>query len=359
MPSVSRARRLAARAVRALTHPLLPDDYLGMINPRWSARELTGTVVETRDETAAARTVVVRPTRPWPGHRAGQYVRIGVALDGRRHWRAYSLTSDPGEPLISVTVKHVRAGAVSPFFARDARPGALVYLGDVEGAFALPDPPPARVLMLSAGSGVTPIRAMLRELDLRRALDDVVHVHSSRSADEVIFGAELRALATARPGYRLVEHHSAGRGRLTPADLDDLCPDWRDRAAFLSAPRAMLDAFAARWAHDGADARLSVERFQPVIGEGDGATSSAGGTIRLRVSGVEVTCAPGVSVLVGAEQAGVRLQHGCRMGICHTCLGRLTSGRMRDLRTGEIIEGDDQFVRVCVNAPDGDVELDL
>lgn len=99
------------RAVRALTHPLLPDDYLGLIDPRWSARELTGTVVQARDETADSRTVVVRPTRPWPGHRAGQYVRIGVLRDGRRCWRAYSLTSDPGQPLISVTVKHVPSGS--------------------------------------------------------------------------------------------------------------------------------------------------------------------------------------------------------------------------------------------------------
>jgi ferredoxin-NADP reductase len=318
---------------------------------------LTGTIVDVRAETADTRTVVVRPTRAWPGHRAGQYVRIGVTLDGRRHWRAYSLTSDPGDAVLSVTVKHVAAGEVSPFFARDARPGALVFLGEAEGVFTLPDPTPDRVLMLSAGSGITPIRALLRELDRRGAPADVVHVHSARDADDVVFGAELRALAAARPGYALVEHHSAAAGRLAPADLDDLCPDWRDRAAFLSAPRAMLDAFGARWTDDGDPARLSVERFQPVIGTGAG--DSTGGTVRLRASGVEAVCAPGVSVLAGAEEAGVALRHGCRMGICHTCLGRLTSGRLRDLRTGEIVEGDDRFVRICVNAPEGDVELDL
>src|SRR5260370_41775468 len=139
-PKVSAFRRQFLRAAQALTTPLVPDDYLGLLDPRWSARELTGTIERIKPETADAATVVVRPSFPWSGHRPGQYLRIGAELNGIRHWRAYSLTSDPDHPdgLVSITVKHVESGLMSPFFTRRVEPGARVFLGDVEGGVRLP-----------------------------------------------------------------------------------------------------------------------------------------------------------------------------------------------------------------------------
>jgi hypothetical protein len=155
--------------------------------------------MEVRPETAEASTVVVRPSFPWPGHRPGQYLRIGVELNGIRHWRAYSLTSDPDHPdgLVSITVKHVAGGKISPYFTRQAESGSMVFLGEVEGEFRLPDPTPDRVLCISAGSGVTPIWSMLRDLERRDALSDVFHLHCSRTAEEVIFGDYLRRMNAA------------------------------------------------------------------------------------------------------------------------------------------------------------------
>ena len=125
-----------------MTTPLVPDDYLGLLDPRWSARELTGTIARIKPETEEAATVVVRPSFPWPGHRPGQYLRIGAELNGIRHWRAYSLTSDPDHPdgLVSITVKHVPEGLMSPYFTRQITPGEMVYLGEVEGEFRMPEP---------------------------------------------------------------------------------------------------------------------------------------------------------------------------------------------------------------------------
>ena len=142
------------------------------------------------------------------------------------------------------------------------------------------------------------------------------------------------------------------------ADLDELVPDWRERDVFLSGPRDMIDALEEHWGIEGDAERLRTERFQPVIGEGteDG---GEGGGVRFRVTDVEAACEPGVSILVGGERAGATLPFGCRMGICHTCVGRLRSGRVRDLRTGEIEGEEGQMVRTCVNAPEGDIEIDL
>ena len=168
-PKIKPLHSRLLKSARGLTTPLLPDDYLALMNPLWSTRELRGTIERIQPETPEASTIVIRPVHEWPGHEPGQYLRIGVEIDGRRHWRAYSLTADPGHPdgLISITVKHVPAGRMSPHFTRRIEPGATVYLGGVEGTFGLPDPLPPKLLFVSAGSGITPIMSMLRELERR------------------------------------------------------------------------------------------------------------------------------------------------------------------------------------------------
>src|SRR3954451_14234842 len=132
-PQVPTLQRKALGALRSLFTPLLPDDYLELINPLWSTQELRGRIESIERETDDAVTVVIRPGWEWPGHEPGQYLRIGVIVDGVHHWRAYSLTSDPGraDGCISITPKLVEVGKVSPFFNREARPGSIVRLGGV------------------------------------------------------------------------------------------------------------------------------------------------------------------------------------------------------------------------------------
>src|SRR3954447_22901090 len=156
-PNVPVVRRRALRLVSSLFSPLLPDDYLELINPLWSTQELRGRIERIERETATAATIYIKPGGEWPGHQPGQYLRIGMVVDGVHHWRAYSLTSDPGRPdgCISITRKLVEDGVVSPYVVRHARPGQVVRLGGVEGTFVLPDPLPERMLFLSAGSGIT------------------------------------------------------------------------------------------------------------------------------------------------------------------------------------------------------------
>jgi ferredoxin-NADP reductase len=346
------------KSARGLTTPLLPDDYLALINPLWSTRVLRGTIERIQPETPEASTIVIRPAHEWPGHEAGQYLRIGVEIDGRRHWRAYSLTADPGHPdgLISITVKHVAEGRMSPHFTRRIEPGATVYLGGVEGTFGLPDPLPPKLLFVSAGSGITPIMSMLRELERRDALGDVVHVHSERRAESVIFADLLNGMAERHPGYVRHTHYTESRERLGAAAISELCGDWRDRFTLASGPGAMLDAISEHWEAEGDPELLDMERFQPVIG---GGAEGEGGTVRFRVTDVEATCGAGVPILAGGEEAGADLAYGCRMGICHTCVGRLAEGRVRDLRTGEVSGEQGEMIRICINAPEGHVEVDL
>ncbi|HVD40719.1 MAG TPA: ferredoxin reductase [Solirubrobacterales bacterium] len=359
VPNVPKARQRALHAVRSLFTPLLPDDYLELINPLWSTQELRGRIERIEKETADAVTVLIRPGFDWPGHRPGQYLRIGVIVDGVHHWRAYSLTTDPGRPdgLIGITPKLVDAGKVSPYLVYRAREGDVVRLGGVEGTFVLPDPPPERLLFISAGSGITPIMSMLRSLNRDDALDDVVHVHSARTPDAIIFGEQLRELDEQRAGYRPHLRITSEAGRVAPAHLDEICPDWRQRRTYASGPGEMLDDLVQHWRAEGDPELLEMERFQPVIG-GD-VLAGEGGTIRFLKSGLETACDGGTPILVAGEEAGAELPFGCRMGICHTCIGRLCEGQVRDLRTGEVYGQEDEMVRTCVNAPEGDVKIAL
>ncbi|HEX5852137.1 MAG TPA: ferredoxin reductase [Solirubrobacteraceae bacterium] len=357
---MSAGRRRVLGLIRSFTSPLLPDDYLDLINPLWSTRELRGRIERVERETAEAVTVLIKPGWEWPGHRPGQYLRLGIQVDGIHHWRAYSLTSDPArsDGCIAITPKLVEGGQVTPFLYSGVRPGTVVRLGGVEGSFVLPDPLPERLLFVSAGSGITPIMSMLRSLDRGGDLRDVVHVHCSRSADGVIFGSELRELDARRAGYRLHEQITGQQGRLRAEHLDALCPDWRERETFLCGPAGLLETMGERWKRDGDPQRLHVEHFQPHAHVGDGARG-AGGTIRFRNSDVDATSDGAQPILVAGENAGATLPFGCRMGICHSCVGRLRAGQVRDLRTGRVHGAPGELLRTCINAPEGAVEIDL
>ncbi|MGC9671436.1 ferredoxin reductase [Planosporangium sp. 12N6] len=349
-------RRFLLDSITWLTTPLLPDDYLGLVSPLWSARQLRGRVEAVLPETADAATLVIRPGRGWAGHRAGQYVRVGVDLAGVRHWRSYSLSSPPerADGRITITVKADPGGLVSPYLVGRVTPGTIVHLAAAQGEFVLPEPPPDRLLFLTAGSGITPVAAMLRSLAARERMPDVVLVHSAPTPADVIFGAELRALAGRCAGLRLYERHTRTDGRLTMAQLRRVCPDWRRRHTWACGPTGMLDSVERHWRRAGMADRLHVERFQPAVAAG-----GVGGRVRFVASGRSADADGVTPLLVVGENAGVLMPSGCRMGICYSCVARLRAGRVRDLRTGREHGDEGELIQTCVSAAAGTVEIDL
>jgi ferredoxin-NADP reductase len=357
-PNVPTLQRWILNAVRWFTSPLLPDDYLELINPLWSTRELRGKILSIDAQTENASTVLIKPGYRWSGHRPGQYLRIGLDIEAVRHWRAYSLTSEPERPdgCISITVKNVDEGKVSPYLNRRARVGSIVSLGGVEGDFVLPDELPDKLLFISAGSGITPIMSMLRSLARTEEMHDAVLLHSARHTDDVIFGDELRELDSEHEGFTLHEQLTDDDGRMGPTDLDELCPDWREREAFISGPGEMLDAMVQHWEAEGDPDRLHMERFQPKLAAGE---TGEGGTIQFLKSDTEAESDGATPILVAGEEAGLDLAYGCREGICHTCIGTLRSGYVRDMRTGDVHGEVWYTILICIHAAEGPVEVDL
>lgn len=348
--------RGARRVAEALATPLVPEDYLDLLDPMRAGADLRGRITAIRPETADAATIVIEPSRAWAGHRPGQYIRIGIDIDGVRHWRAYSLTHrTDAATTISITVKAIPDGRVSTHLVRHARPGTLVHLDQATGDFTLPRPAPARVLFLTAGSGITPIMGMLRNelYELR----DAAHVHCAPSAAEVIFRDELRAYA-AQGRLTLIERHDDEHGILDLSrDLDPLVPDWRERQVWVCGPGGLLDAAELHWAAADLSQALHVERFRPSLVEpGDG------GEITFLDSDVTVDADGSTTILDAGEEAGVLMPSGCRMGICFGCVVTMRQGAIRDLRTGEvtIVEpGEEVPIQTCINAVAGSCDLEL
>jgi len=365
--------------------PLLPSHYVQLLRPLSATHTRQARVEEIRDEAPGVKTLVLRPGRGWQVHRAGQHVRVGLAIDGRLVTRTYSISSPPERRggCIDITVK--AQGRVSNAL-HAIEVGAFVTVGPASGEFVLPAAleagaapgEQARLLFVTGGSGITPIAAMLRSLAARNAMPDVVHVHYARTAEDVIFGEELRSLAVDHPGYHFIEVHTASdRRRFDACWLGALVPDWQVREAWACGPQGLLDAIGGVYtssphvgpgerqmlaeSHVGHAPQLHVERFRAALAVLP--ANASGGRARFATSLAPTTtdadADAATPLLQVAERAGLAPRSGCRMGICHTCDSTLVAGCVRDLRTGQTIDEPGARVQICVCAAAGDVELAL
>ncbi|WP_233495798.1 ferredoxin reductase [Geodermatophilus sp. TF02-6] len=357
-PALSALRDRAWRLAELVTTPLLPADYLDMVSPLRAGADLRGRIVAVQPETRDAATLVIRPGADWQRHVPGQWVRIGVDVDGVRMWRAYSLTSQLDRPdgCISITVKAIPGGKVSNHLVHRTTPGTLVHLDQAAGEFVLPSPLPAKALFVTAGSGITPVMGILRNYpELSDSRADTVVVHSAPTADDVVFGSELRVLA-ADGRIRLVEQHTDTAGLLDPAGLAALVPDLAERATWACGPVGLLEALEEHWAAAGIADRLFTERFRPTV-----VVAGEGGTVTFTGTGTTLEADGATPILDAAESAGVLVPSGCRMGICYGCVLPLREGAVRDLRTGEVttaVPGDGVLVQTCISAAAGACSID-
>lgn len=358
------AARIAGLADR-FAWPVQTSHYLGLLNPRWTTHALHAHVEALRNETRDVRTLTLRPGRGWGGHRAGQHLRLGVPIAGAIHWRTYSISSAPerGDGCITITVKAVPGGRVSRHLVREIQPGAQLVLGLPQGDFVLPEDAPVRALFVSGGSGITPLMSMLRSRAARGDLPDIVHLHYVPTVQDVIYRDELAALVKEHPRYRL--HLVATRGaadveiagRFRRAQLDQLCPDWKEREAYACGPQGLLAQLEAQWRGASLSTRLHIERFRAALAEPP--SDTAGGRVRFARSNREIEADGRTSLLRVAEDAGLHPLHGCRMGICHSCTVTLRAGCVRDLRNNTLIDEPGSRVQICVCAAAGAVELEV
>ena len=353
--------------VDMFAYPLRLSHYLELINPLWTRHHLQAKVVKVWDETKDSRTITLQPGRGWRDHRAGQYIRVGVPIDGLRHTRTYSISSAPDskDGTISITVKAIPEGRVSQYLVRKLKVGTYLPIGEPQGDFTIPDAMPVHPLFITAGSGITPIMSILRSYVKEfRVLPDISHIHYAPHAYDVIFGKELEYLNKSQKNYNLHSIYTRSLGETSSKklhfnskQLEELCPDWRNREVWACGPAELMDSIEEHWSQAGLSRKLHIERFRAKLAKAPKDTLA--GNVSFVKSNVQSSTDGVTNLLRVAEDAGLNPAHGCRMGICHGCDCKLVSGSVRDLRTGVITSEPGENIQICVSASVGDIEVEI
>jgi ferredoxin-NADP reductase len=363
-------RRLApARvldAVELLATPHGLDRYLELVNPMLTVRELRARVIRAERHTGDSVTLTLRPTRQWRGFQAGQFVQLAVDIDGVRRTRCYSpaCSQHRADGCIELTVKAHEGGVVSQFLYANATPGLVVGLTPADGTFRLPDQRPAKVLLISGGSGVTPVMSMLRTLCDEDFAGEVSFLHYARGEDSVSYRDELRELAAAHPNVTVAFGYTRADGgdvpgHFTASHLQAVAPWYRDAEAFVCGPAGLMTTVQEHFDEIGLADRLHTEAFTLTTSTTAASTTAAEATGTLTFARSDsVAENSGATLLEQAEAAGLNPDYGCRMGICFTCTTIKTSGCTRNIRTGDIDADPDSEIQLCINVPVGDVTLD-
>ena len=374
-------RRLLSRGItRTLLTPHPVEHYVRSLGVDWSDDPTGATVVSVDrpvpDVTVLTLRLPAGIERPAPG----AALEIGVVIDGVIHRRHYSPV-DPAsraDGLATIAVRRHPDGVVSEFLWAGATPGMRLLLGSPVGEIALPEERPTDVVLVSGGSGITPMLSIASTLAAEGHCVDpdtgtlgpdlatrpggsgrVAWLHYTRQIEHVPFRSRLRELSRAGIDVHVIPTAEGASlagmaGHLNADQLEAAAPWHADATVFLCGPEGLAD---------GLENVLGAERFAGVLRERFTAShgpvpDTDGGSVTHLTSGVTAHNS-GTTLLEGAEAAGLSPQHGCRMGICHTCTAVRVSGTTRDLRTGEVDAEPGCHVQICVSAPVGNVEIEL
>ncbi|WP_209063605.1 iron-sulfur cluster-binding domain-containing protein [Endozoicomonas sp. G2_2] len=347
-----------SKLMHRLTYPHGPSRFVELFDRTAVIDETIGTISAIEHPTERSVRVSVRPNNRWNGFLAGQYVEFAMEIDGRRQRRMFSpAQSQHADGALEFTMAVNPDGVLTRHIKSSARVGDHVILGNVGGDFHLPETRPEHVVLISAGSGITPVLSMLRTLIDERYQGTVDFIHYCRSADDALYASELEACEHTLPGLRMhCIHTRAGGARFSAEQLEQMVPNYREAHTFVCGPSALLDATRTLFDEQGIGERLHQEAFglaTHATGEGE-----SGGEIHFKRSD-RTTDNNGETLLEQAEHAGLSPQHGCRMGVCFACSCTKTAGRVRDLRTGEVSGDGEEDIQICVSAPMGSVSLDI
>jgi ferredoxin-NADP reductase len=356
-------RLFSSGTVEWLVTPHSLERYTELVNPLWARTQIRARVASVERQTAHSVTLTLKPNSNWKGFTAGSHIPVIVEVDGVSQLRFYSpANADHQRDRVELTVTAHEGGVVSNHFVEHAQPGMLLRIGDAENDFALPAGQRTPLLLISGGSGITPMMSMLRTLLHERSHQPIAFLHYARTPDETLYREELRRLANRHDELQLAfsfTRESPGEqhltGHLTRRHLKALGVDPAAAQTYVCGPPGLIAATEKLWAKDGLSERLHIERFVlPEIATDGEAT----GTLRFTASGVEVENS-GEPILAQAEQAGLTPWAGCRLGICHTCVADVGAGAVRDVRTGEVYTVENEKIQICIHAPVGDLNIDL
>ncbi|MGW0036945.1 ferredoxin reductase [Gordonia sp. NPDC003376] len=356
--------------VEATMSPHPVDRYLELIDPRLTWRELRATVTRVEHPTPRTIRLTLTPTRRWRGHEAGQFVQLSIVVDGVRQTRCFSPANATAgaDGTIELTVTANQGGGVSDHLRNHARVGDVYGLSQATGEFVLPDDGVRTPVFVSGGSGITPALAMVRTLVSSRYGEPITFIHYARTPADVAYRAELTDLAARNPGIDLRIHYTRSTargiggastigGHFTPEHLDGITAA-ADADVFICGPQTLMDAIGAHIESTRPQARIHTEAFTLATAAPIDPDLPVSGEMAFTRSGRTVAN-DGRTILDQAESAGLHPESGCRMGICFSCTAVKKSGITRNILTGETHSEPDCRIQLCINAPVGDIDIEV
>ena len=372
MSTVTLANFLQSPWLRPFNDPALIRGTARALNPLHQSVGIGAKVVEVINETPDSKTFVLQsnqrwPGKRWPGHLAGQHTTLTLSIDGRQLSRTFSIvTPAAAHGRIALTVKRARNNgkriSVSNWMFERLTVGQIVQLSEASGDFFLKNQVASKLLLLSAGSGITPVMAILRQLHASaRSAVAITFLHICRSESDFIFAAELRALAARWPALRLVVHFSGSQGRFVPAQLAELVPDLDQHEVYLCGPTAFAKTSFTALRDAGVQHAIHQESFggfdASELATSDAEDVSQKHAVSLASNKQSFTVSTQINLLEAMESAGLNPAFGCRIGICKTCQCVKRFGVVKNLRTGEISDAPNELIQLCVSSARSALEL--
>lgn len=364
---VTRPVQLLRRALSPLApmvEPSVFDFWARELGSMASRSRVLARVTAKRAESARAVTLELQPNRRFEGFKPGQHVNLTVDVGGRRVTRSYSLTGTPrADGRLSLTVQAVEGGVVSQHLFSETQVGDVVELGAAFGEMTLSEGVMGPLLFLAAGSGITPLMSLTRELDRRGMPVQTTLIYWARHRADLCFLPELRALAAREPNFRLhialtgdaVTGSGELRGRPSAELLATAVPDLAHRTVYACGPAgfvATLDALVRPVAPRFESEAFTPPSFAPLA-------SQQTVTLMLAKSNRVLKVKTGEPLLAALEAQGVKPKYGCRMGICNTCACPKREGLSRDLKNGGETAEPEANLRICISSAQSDMTLDL
>jgi ferredoxin-NADP reductase/predicted pyridoxine 5'-phosphate oxidase superfamily flavin-nucleotide-binding protein len=374
IPGISRVMRLVMNRVyrSGLQNEGYDDVEVDSRRELLAADSVAGNVLrevriaEVRRETASAVTLVLDDAGQAGtfDFRPGQFFTLVTDIDGRPTRRAYSASSVPGASRLEVTVKHVEGGRFSAHVHRNLRAGDTLSVRGPSGAFHV-DPAAAHdVVLVAAGSGITPMMSMIRTLP---EATRIALLYSNRGEEDVIFGDELLRLGKENPDRLSVTHVlTRRRGRLDAAGVRDWLAELRpleDTRYYMCGPEALMDTVQGVLTELGVpDQRVHHERY--TSGADTTATTTAPQQMVVENGTHEVgsvVVEPGQTLLDAGLAAGLPMPYSCTVGNCGDCLVKLRDGEvaMNGPNCLTPQQKSDGYVLSCVGCPLSKVTLDI
>lgn len=299
----------------------------------------------------------------------GQFITVSVKIDGETFRRCYSLASSPGRSdAVEITVKRHPGGKVSGWLHDNLRAGGTIEAVGPAGRFHYIAAPARKVLLLSAGSGITPMLSIARWLADAGIEADVVFHHSAHRRKDLIAWESLEDLSRRLPGLRLSFNLTAEAGpeqlwtgHLSGEMLSTAAPDIAERTVFLCGPEGFMTRARTLSSELGVPAHRVLEERYLVDAAPADAAAAAGKRVRFTRSGKEAVAKAGQSVLEIAESLGIEVPNSCRGGVCGSCRSLLEAGRVSVPDTEGLDEADrrEGWILACCSFPATDLEVSI